>query len=380
VVPLQQPFGHEVALQTQVPLLVEQVVPVAHDAQAAPDFPHWLMVWLANGTQAVPLQHPFWQEDALQTQAPFAQVWPVAQELHAAPPVPQVCVLEVWQRPFLSQHPFGQEDALQTQAPFVQAWPLAHGAHFAPAVPQVWIDGGEWHCLLSSQHPLGQDELLQTQAPFEHALPVAHAVQAAPPVPQVWTPESWQTPFLSQQPFGHDAASQTHAPCALHDCFAAHGTHAAPFAPHAVGDAVVHWPFAQQPAQLMLPQLQAPAAQVWPDAHMPHDLPPEPQTVVDCADCATQCPVESQQPFGQEAGVQTQVPDGPHACPEAHDPQPAPAVPHAFVDWAAYIKQLPFVWQQPFGHDAGVQTHLPVASQVCPVAQAAQALPWLPQA
>jgi len=332
VVPLQQPFGHEVALQTQVPLLVEQVVPVAHDAQAAPDFPHWLMVWLANGTQAVPLQHPFGQEDALQTQAPFAQVWPVAQELHAAPPVPQVCVLEVWQRPFLSQHPFGQEDALQTQAP------------------------------------------------FEHAWPVAHAVQAAPPVPQVWTPESWQTPFLSQQPFGHDAASQTHAPCALHDCFAAHGTHAAPFAPHAVGDAVVHWPFAQQPAQLMLPQLQAPAAQVWPDAHMPHDLPPEPQTVVDCADCATQCPVESQQPFGQEAGVQTQVPDGPHACPEAHDPQPAPAVPHAFVDWAAYIKQLPFVWQQPFGHDAGVQTHLPVASQVCPVAQAAQALPWLPQA
>ena len=64
MVPLQQPFGHEVALQTQLPLLVEQVVPVAHGAQAAPDFPHWLMVWFANGTQVAPLQHPFAHDEA----------------------------------------------------------------------------------------------------------------------------------------------------------------------------------------------------------------------------------------------------------------------------------------------------------------------------
>jgi len=89
-VPLQQPFGHEVALQTQLPLLVEQVVPVAHGAQAAPDFPHWLMVWLANGTQVAPLQHPFAHDEALQRQAPFVQAWPVAQAVQAAPPVPQV--------------------------------------------------------------------------------------------------------------------------------------------------------------------------------------------------------------------------------------------------------------------------------------------------
>jgi hypothetical protein len=47
VVPLQQPFGHDVALQTQVPVLVEQVVPVAQGPQLAPDFPHWPMAWLA---------------------------------------------------------------------------------------------------------------------------------------------------------------------------------------------------------------------------------------------------------------------------------------------------------------------------------------------
>jgi hypothetical protein len=33
-------------------------------------------------------------------------------------------------------------------------------------------------------------------------------------------------------------------------------------APHCVAEAVTHWPLAQQPLQLMLPQLQAPLLHV----------------------------------------------------------------------------------------------------------------------
>jgi hypothetical protein len=44
---------------------------------------------------------------------------------------------------------------------------------------------------------------------------LAQTAQAAPPVPQVAAAEVWHWPLLSQQPFGHDAASQTHTPAAL---------------------------------------------------------------------------------------------------------------------------------------------------------------------
>jgi hypothetical protein len=229
--------------------------------------------------------------------------------------------------------------------------------------------------LLPSQQPVGHEAALQTQAPFEQTWPATQGAQAAPPTPQVWGPEVWQRPVESQHPLGQEVALQTHAPCALHAWFAAQGTHCAPLAPHAVGDVVVHWPFAQQPAQLMLPQLQAPPVQVWPVAHIPHELPPDPHAAVDCDVCARQRPVESQQPFGHEVGLHTQAPAAPHVCPDAHGPQPAPAVPQAFVDWPAWGRQVPFAWQQPLAHEAGVQTHLPVASQVCPAAQGAQAPP-----
>ena len=43
MVPLQQPFGHEVALQTQAPPL-EQVWPVAHAVQAPPFVPQVVVV------------------------------------------------------------------------------------------------------------------------------------------------------------------------------------------------------------------------------------------------------------------------------------------------------------------------------------------------
>jgi hypothetical protein len=38
---LQQPAGHELASQTQVPVVVLHACPVAHDPHAAPPVPHW---------------------------------------------------------------------------------------------------------------------------------------------------------------------------------------------------------------------------------------------------------------------------------------------------------------------------------------------------
>jgi len=43
---------------------------------------------------------------------------------------------------------------------------------------------------------------------------------------------------------------------------AAQATHWPPLAPHCPAEAVTHWPLAQQPLQLMLPQLQAPLLHV----------------------------------------------------------------------------------------------------------------------
>ena len=138
-------------------------------------------------------------------------------------------------------------------------------------------------------------------------------MHAAPLVPQVAVAEVRHWPVESQQPFGHEAALQTQAPCALQAWFAAHATHCPPFAPHMAADVVTHWPLAQQPAQLMLPQLQPPLLHVCPEAQVPQALPPEPQAVVDCAPIATHRPCESQHPFGHDVGLQTQVPAGPHA-------------------------------------------------------------------
>jgi hypothetical protein len=60
-------------------------------AQAAPAIPHWPFDWLAYATQLVPLQQPFGHEVALQTQAPpVEQVVPVGQAAHAPPFVPHV--------------------------------------------------------------------------------------------------------------------------------------------------------------------------------------------------------------------------------------------------------------------------------------------------
>jgi hypothetical protein len=69
---------------------------------------------------------------------------------------------------------------------------------------------------------------------------VPQATQAAPAVPQVPLLEVSHWPLALQHPFGHEAASHTHWPCALHCCCAPHAAHMPPLAPHAVFDAVTH--------------------------------------------------------------------------------------------------------------------------------------------
>jgi hypothetical protein len=64
--------------------------------------------------------------------------------------------------------------------------------------------------VLPLQQPLGQELALQVQAPaLEQAWPLPHALQAAPPLPQVEFAEVRHWPLLSQQPLGHEVASQT---------------------------------------------------------------------------------------------------------------------------------------------------------------------------
>jgi hypothetical protein len=79
---------------------------------------------------------------------------------------------------------------------------------------------------------------LQTQALFRHSCSEPHVMQATPPVPHVALPLVWQTPLLSQQPFGQLIASHWHAPppdAPAHSCQARHAVQAAPYAPHSPG-------------------------------------------------------------------------------------------------------------------------------------------------
>jgi hypothetical protein len=77
-------------------------------------------------------------------------------------------------------------------------------------------------------------------------------------VPQVGAAEVWHCPLLSQHPFGHDAASHTQVPWALHSWCAAQGAQVPPLAPQALVEAVTQAPLEQHPLQLAPPQLQAP--------------------------------------------------------------------------------------------------------------------------
>ncbi len=88
MLPLQQPFGHEVELHTHWPEPLH-AWPAAHAAHARPPAPQEAFVSLASGSHVVPpLQHPA-HPPPPQEQVPVAEhESPDAHALHAAPPVP----------------------------------------------------------------------------------------------------------------------------------------------------------------------------------------------------------------------------------------------------------------------------------------------------
>jgi hypothetical protein len=171
--------------------------------------------------------------------------------------------------------------------------PFEHEAQDAPPVPHWELDSDEYAThVLPLQHPFGHELALQTHSPVDvlHCWPVPQPEQLAPAVPHegfVSEAHASHTPLDVQQPCGHEVASQTHCPAALHSCPDGQAPHVAPPAPHELLDSLAsasHAPPLQQPAQ---------------------DAPPH-----------AHCPTA-------------------HASPDEHAPQAAPALPHSFDDWDA---------------------------------------------
>jgi hypothetical protein len=89
--PTQQPLAHVVESHAHVPFVVSQR-PFAQPAQVAPPVPHDVGVCALQSSHVPvdpPLQQPWGQELELHTQLPEpSQVWPVGQVAHIAPFVP----------------------------------------------------------------------------------------------------------------------------------------------------------------------------------------------------------------------------------------------------------------------------------------------------
>jgi hypothetical protein len=353
--PLQQPDGHAVASQTQLP--DTQCLPAAHRAfaphlhvppaqvsartgshalHALPVVPHWATVGVP--THELPLQQPA-QFPELQPWHAWPEHMPPSHEAQSAPPVPHCAeVLPVWHRPVPSQQPDAQLVASHLHTPATQCWPVAHGPlimphahaplvqrserlshapHIAPEAPQLDVVSlATATQVVPLQHPPGHDDALHTHAPDTQVWPAAHAASvphlhtplvqvlvdpehgphARPPVPHepaFCEAKGTHAPAL-QQPLGQLVASHTHAPPTqrvplAQGAVAPHlqappvqRSDVAPQSMHAV-PAAAHWldvvgetqtPLAQQPpGQLAGVQVQLPPSQDWPAAHgmfVPH--------------------------------------------------------------------------------------------------------------
>jgi hypothetical protein len=88
-----------------------------------------------------------------------------------------------------------------------------------------------------------------------------------------------------------------------------------------------------------------------------------------------QAPAISQQPSGQEDGLQTHLPLASHVCPTAHAMQAVPGAPHAS---RVGVTQAPVFVQQPVVH-VGPHWQAPWL-HACPGAHATQRDPAAPQA
>ncbi len=223
VPPLQQPFGHVLASHEQVPLVVSHS-PLVHDTHAAPPVPHIVADSEVYATHVLPLQQPFGHEVALHTHCPLVvlHICPVPHAAHAAPPVPHDALVSEAYGSHVEplQQPFGHEVASHTHCPVfvLHSWPVLQAAHVAPAAPHEVFDSfaSGSHVVLLTQQP-EQDVPLHVHTPLAHVSPVLHAAHAAPAVPQEAADcDVYGTHVVPlQQPFGHETASHTHLPVLL---------------------------------------------------------------------------------------------------------------------------------------------------------------------
>jgi hypothetical protein len=85
--PLQQPFGHDVASHTHAPTDLLHSSPELQAWHAEPPAPHEPLDSLARASHVVPLQQPA-HDDPPQVHVPPLHACPVEHALQAAPPVP----------------------------------------------------------------------------------------------------------------------------------------------------------------------------------------------------------------------------------------------------------------------------------------------------
>jgi hypothetical protein len=88
VPPSQQPAKHVLGSQEQVPVVVSQT-PLVQSTHAAPLVPHFAADSEAYGTHVLPLQQPLGHVVPLQTHTPPLHSCPVAHAEQLAPSVPQ---------------------------------------------------------------------------------------------------------------------------------------------------------------------------------------------------------------------------------------------------------------------------------------------------
>lgn len=105
---------------------LKQIWPVLQDKHTDPEVPQAAGDWLPTGMHCPLAQQPKEQLDGVHWHAPPAQSVPCPQLKHAVPPLPQAeGEVPGWQTPF-EQQPDGQLAGLQptaVQTPFVQANP-----------------------------------------------------------------------------------------------------------------------------------------------------------------------------------------------------------------------------------------------------------------
>ncbi len=350
VVPEQQPFGHDVWLQTQLPLTQiccgphaapppqVHAPPVLHPSPACPQVVHVPpAVPQAAGvcvSQTLPLQQPFGHDASLHTHCDPTHACPV---VHAAPD-PQLHVPPL--------HP--------------SARVLEHCVHCAPPEPQSAAVTDVVQTV-PSQHPPGHELSSHTQALFTHSWP---AVQAGP-LPH------WHRPVVE-----HPSA-----------VVLLHSLHDSPPVPHAASDGWLHVGPVQHPLVHVSthPEQRPSPVQVCPDGQEPQTLPPVPHAVIRLPGWHDS---PLQQPEGQPMPSHTHLPPR-QCCPDAHaapppqehEPaalqlsestssqavQPLPEVPHAVKAGDSHVSSAP---QQPFAHDVLLQRQTPLM-HTCPTPQGA---------